>query len=182
MAAPGQSIVEDHPQRAEIDRAILRNESSRAISRWCSPPVSHSAVNDYRKRVTASLRAKQAKRIAKQAINVANESGANVSAELIQKTTQQAIDRQTIAQPFIRALERKYERYERWMQGAEAKEDYKALAAIDRAETGAIQLQAQLADAFPRNDAAGATQVNIAICLPEPVQSDSGPVIDIDPL
>lgn len=176
-----RSFIEDHPQRVQIERSIIAGKSSRAIAATCSPPVSHSAINDYRKKALAHAVGKQAKAVVKQAINLARESGENVSTELIRETT----SRQTLAAPFIATLERKYARYERWMQGAESKDDFKALASLDTAETRAIQLQAQLAGAL-QQDQQTTTQINVALVMPSTSQADrpalaSGTTIDVEP-
>lgn len=175
------SVIEDHPQLTEINNAILNRQSIDQITKWVSPPVSRATIQRYRARVLAPAIKQHAQTVSRHIVSAVKDAVPGIADEAIRHE----IDRRTIAAPFIARVEQKFKRYEKWMDGAEQKEDYRALSALDTAETRAIQLQAQLSGALQSDASMVNQQIAIAIQLPalEPDHSSTAgeAVIDIQP-
>jgi len=173
------SLVEDHPQRKQIEADILAGLSLRAIGSRVSPPVSAPTLQRYVAKFLRPALDKQRSNLIKHVTETVTQKTGIDDVEAVRNETA----RELAARPFLSRIERKFERYERWMEGAEKKEDWKALASLDTAETRSIELQARLSGAL---DSAPSTavQVNIALCLPDPERPASnaaGQVVDVEP-
>lgn len=163
------SVIEDHPQLNEINRAILNKQSIDAIVKWVSPQVSRATIQRYRARVLAAPIKQHARTLAKRVVeNVTREVPALSEAQI-----RGELDQQTIAQPFRKLLDKKLARYDRWIDIAHEKGDVRGFAAVDSAETRAIELDARLAHALDPSSQ-NAQTINIAVVLPAPVQPASG--------
>lgn len=188
------SMLEDHPQRAEIERAILSGSSVRAITEWCKPRVSHVTVSKFRARLLRPAMQAKAKTMAKQALAFARRA----DAELTQEQFTQLSDRANLIEPFIQRLNGKYKRYDTLLADAvkgqvvlkdgnpvELSPDIRAVAALDQAETRAMDLHARIAGLL-QQDQPSVTQVNVALVMPSTSQADrpalaSGTTIDVEP-
>lgn len=176
------SIIEDHPQRIQIDRAILAGQSARAISRWANPYVSHTAVNLYRSSILKYAVARKAKDVATKAIQaVTKETGVNQSA------ASDAVTRAALLQPFLERMEKKYTRYDKLLDPKVLQDlDPRAVAALDTAETRAMDLHAKLAGVIDSGTSQATT--NIMLVLPRGNEAQERPpalgqpYIDVEPV
>jgi len=198
-------VIEDHPQRAEIERAIIANSSVRSISEWVTPKVSPAAIQRYRANLLAPAVRNSAKRVATQAIASAQRRGADISAVEIRDEQK----RDALLKPFLERIERKYKRYDKLLSeaeegrilldkkgnavlDAEGKPIYVApslrdIAALDSAETRAMQFHGDALGITGQAQSAAGVAVNIALVLPRPADEqragdiEDGPVIDVSP-
>lgn len=169
--------VELHPQRKQIERDILAGIGYREIAKRVSPPVSPATLQRYGAKMLKPALEKRRADLIKQVSRSVAEKADGVAPELIRSETEQRLS----AQPFVRQLQAKYDRYGRWFKGAEEKEDWRALAALDGAETRTIELDARLHGALD-TASQNAQTINIAVVLPAPVQpatGSSGVTLDI---
>lgn len=186
MAQRGESILEAHPQRAEIERAIIAGQSVRSIAAWCQPRVSHATVSLFRSKLLKHVVRHSAKDVAREALSIAVKHNPEISAQDMQALT----ERRTLAEPFISRIEEVESARRRMLSTAEDKADARGFAAIDSARLRAIQLQAQLAGALTTDAASAAQQIAIAVFVqPAPAEpagsqaaSASAAVIDVEPV
>ena len=150
-----QVTVETHPQRKRIVDALLNGESARSVAKWTTPPLHFATVARYARRVkdAAAQQLAVAKVLATQRATA--ESG--TENEQIELATKLAMT----ANPVLALIEKKHARYDRWIEGAEKKEDFRTCASIDGAETKAIELQARMLGLID----APVSTTNIAVVL-----------------
>lgn len=179
MANNASAVLETHPQRLKVIAALTSGESTRSIAEWLDPKVSHNSIARYRReRIKPALAAKFGGRPSLCATDSTTKDVQHVSA-----VTRQALD----ADLFTQRLAAKYARYDRVLQAAETKEDYRAVAALDQAETRTMHFQAELEGRLNSGNTANVVN-NMVIVLPTggtgsvaPVSRlVSGPTIDID--
>ena len=133
-----QPTVDTHPQRAKIIDAVLAGQSCREISKGLDPPLHYVTIARFAQRSKQALaqQAAAAKALAEQQHG---DTGKLQPGDLIE-ATKAALT----ANPILARIEKKYERYDRWIEGAEKKEDFRTCASIDGTETKALELQARM--------------------------------------
>lgn len=161
------STIQQHPQLKAIQSKLLAGIPVRRIA--AEHKCSYQALGRYKRNV-----------LAKAILQGQSKVPANVSRESIEpiKAIQSNINTLIAAQSTAELLERKWAGIERMKALAEGKSDVGGWASLDRAETAALQLRAQLAGEL-QPQVAGNVQVAILIPSPAAMQ-DAGQVIDID--
>ena len=151
MAGKQVRRIDQHPKRNQIIDALLAGQSSRAVAKLAG--VSHTQVADYKRKVVLPALKNAGKTLERN--NVPEEI-----AEKVQETV--ALTKLAAAEnPVLTRIEKKYERYDRWIDGAEKKEDFRTCASIDGAETKALELQARMLGLID----APVSTTNIAVVL-----------------
>lgn len=187
--------VHDHPQLAEIERAIISGKTIREIAKCANPRLSVSAVQRYKAKLVAPVVRNTAKSVAAQVLAKKTITRSNVSRAEVQNECNRA----TILQPFLKRVERKYKRYDSLLSEAEKANvvldklgnpvvlspDLRAIAALDAAETRTMEFHGR-ALGILQQDQQTTTQINVALVMPSASQADrpagaSGTTIDVEP-
>ena len=127
------------PMRGRVLEMLIEDYSSRDISSFLlqhGHKISFAAIARY-KRVDLPRHLESARKI--QQIQELESPDRQTSDNLATIT-----NASLAADPILSRMLQKYGRYDRWFADAEAKKDYVALTSIDRSETGAIRLHAEL--------------------------------------
>jgi hypothetical protein len=154
-----QPAVDTHPQREKIIEALVAGESPQSISKWCNPPINHVSIWRYRRnRIEAKLSQVQqtAKALQDNIIQATRDNGV-VDPAVIHAATSAL----TTADPIMSRVLAKYSRYDDMLAKAQETGDLGGFAAVDRAETQALTLHANLTGRL--QSAAPTTLVQIVI-------------------
>ncbi|MFH1635801.1 MAG: hypothetical protein ABIG63_17555 [Chloroflexota bacterium] len=167
---PGPAI-ESHPNKQKIIDAMLEGKPSRYIREHFAPDLHYTTIARY-KRTTLAQHIRTARKLLQNNHTVVNSTH---PAQQLAIATQQV----SSAQPFVSRLKAREDRREGWMKKAEDKEDFRALAALDRNEHGDIRLEAELTGALAgQQQQPGAPAVVIVMpSLPGPQPAD---VVDVE--
>jgi hypothetical protein len=186
MSSVAEHSIDSHPMKSRIIEAVAKGQSARKIAAWCDPPLHFATVARFARRVK-EVGAQQlaVAKILRANDNISGDNTVRPEDREILDATKQAMQ----ANPVLARISQKFGRYDRWLQGAESNEDYRACASVDGAETKALELQAKLLGLL--QDTAGTTN-NVQILVlppstrPESLQSaqgqiGAGEVIDVEP-
>ena len=178
------SVIEVHPQRADIEKAIIAGQTIRDIAKWVVPRVSAMAVQRHRTKLLKPALRNTAKSIVNEAIATAAKRGVEVSASELRDVA----ERQRLAQPFIARVAEMDAARARMFNLAESKEDPRGWASLDSVRLKAVELEAKLAGALDSQAAASQTSITMLLLprpdAPEPAHNSSSAadaVVDIAP-
>ncbi len=167
MTRGPRSSIEQHPQFKAIVDSLLSMTPQREIAKRFN--VSQAALSRFS---ANTLKKALSRKNPMDAVGVRAETAQTIkqskseSAELIRLESTAAL------------LEKKWSGIERMKALAESKSDVGGWASLDRAETAALQLRAQLAGELQPQVTGN---VQVAILIPSPAaMRDAGQVIDID--
>jgi hypothetical protein len=131
--------IDTHPQRDKILEALLNNESPQSIAKWINPPINHTSIWRYRRnRIEPKLKqaAETAKTLQQNALLAARASVA-VPDDVIRDAAYASV----AADPIMSRVLAKYQRYDDMYAKTV---DPQGFSSIDRAETQALTLHANL--------------------------------------
>lgn len=162
------SAIEAHPQKKAIIDCILARVPQREIARRFG--MSQAAVHRFIQKAVKPALTKQSTQ------NITTASSQTVKDIRHAKQESKGL---IALESTAALLERKWSGIERMKQLAETKEDIGGWASLDRAETAALQLRAQLAGELAPQ---ASSNIQVAILIPPPPASgaDGCQVIDVD--
>jgi uncharacterized protein YdcH (DUF465 family) len=132
----------DHPQRERIIEALVAGESSYSVAQWCKPTVHPTTIWRFRRNCIAP-KLSQVEQFAKSLQDNILQS-ANGNATVNPAVIQNAVSALAVADPLLNRVNRKYERYDDMIAKAQKANDFGGFSAVDRAETQALRLHAEL--------------------------------------
>jgi len=172
------TVVEKHPQRAEIIEAILSGETLRSIAKRVVPPLNHVSLGRFKLKLIApavnGLKGKTGE--SKRLSEIATIAGVGEPpSDAIQAA------RDSMKHALIETVNARKLRRERWISEAEKRPivspetgeivgnmmDHKALAAHDRNEGSDIEFTAKLSGLL-QDSSAGAATIRAVVLMPAP--------------
>lgn len=161
------STIERHPNRQAIISKLLAGiPASRIAAEY---KVSAQALGRFKRNTLQKI-----------VLSPKAAESVSVTPQTVSDLTQMRSNAQSLITSVSTAalLERKFERYQTMLGRAADSGDLKAWASIDRSETSALQLRAQLAGELAPQVAGN---VQVAILIPSPAaMQDMGQVIEVD--
>lgn len=172
------SPVEDHPEFPEIVRALADGLSTYQVSeRW---KISQSTVSRYRAKRLDPAILEAIRRKNRGQINPAKPTTSELIAPEAEGAIAAGMERATRRDlPGDMVLDRmtsKLSRYGKWFSGAEKARDFKSLAALDGAESRAIELFARLTGRL--DSSSSTTTTNITVIMPSGIKRENPVIID----
>jgi hypothetical protein len=172
------STVEGHPHKEKIVEMILANVSLRKIADIVTPPLSIMALHRYKQKILKPAivnAANLSKVLSRQGIDPKEVLTSPESCATVTEAVQAAVK----ADPFLTHVQKSLERRERWMQQAEEKNDFRAMAALDRNDISALELHARLAGRLD-SAAGGQISINISVAAGSKVQVTPTPAEQVE--
>jgi hypothetical protein len=163
-----------HVRKNAVDM-LLADESTRKVSTYLEKHgivVSHSAVARYKKLVLQPAVAAGTK--LQQIERITNAEGEKISS--VADLTKRVLE----ADPLLARLAEKRDRSDKMMDSAVEDKDYKGFAAIDRADTANMTLEAQLTGRLQQQGPSISVQLVFGQQMPETPVINIGDVIDIE--
>lgn len=163
--------------------AFARKEPPKSIAKWLNPPLSHVAIWNYRVKhfePTLAKASQAAARLSRATLNAAADANIDIDQE-VRTLTADAMK----ADPLLARIEKKYSNYDVLTSEAVKDKDFKGFAAVDRAETAALTLHAQLTGRLQQAQTNVAVQVVFGAPPAETSEIrplETGSVIDLDPI
>jgi hypothetical protein len=168
------------PLRTKVIDMLLSDVSTRKVAAFMTEhgySVTHNAIAEYKrydlpKHLATARKLQQLQQF---------EAVSGDTVESLASITNQ----QLAADPLISRLERKYERYDTLTGQAVQAKDFAGFASIDRAETQAMRLHAELTGRLAEKQTALSVQLvfaNATEAQPEVRQLDDSGIIDIEPI
>lgn len=165
------STIERHPNRQAIINKILAGLQLKDIAAEYN--VSPQALGRFRRntlrKIVLSPKAAQSASVTPQTVSQLTQLKSNLNTSIAAMST-------------AAMVERKLGRYDRLLGKAEMDNDLRSWASIDRSETAALQLRAQLAGELQQQ---AQSNIQVAILIPPPVAGspqwgEDGPTIEVD--
>jgi hypothetical protein len=174
--APGVESLPPHIRQQTIDR-LLSGESARAVSRYLDMQgykLSHAAVARYNSKVVRPALKTGAKLQRLQSLAETPREQLVETAAL----TQEAL----AADPILSRIRAKQARMDRVLVKAEESENYSAVAALEAADTRALDLEARVTGRLQATTNSTTIQVAVMYQAAPPAQiaESQGEIIDVD--
>jgi hypothetical protein len=153
--------VDGHPERAKIIEAILAGIPVRQIAQSIGPPpISHHAIAKYRRDVVVPT-LKNSSVLSK----VLHFQGVN-PVECLQDRGERELARAAlVSDPVMERLRQRAAERERLMAIAEAKEDIRGWAAVDRNDLTALELEAKLTGRLEAGSGGNPVQIVVPVTV-----------------
>lgn len=166
------STIEQHPQKDKIIEALLTRVPMRTIAARYN--LTAQSISRYNRKVILPTIAKQLK----QSTSLVDNSGNTDSVAMVARGTRQEIEES----PVKTVLARKLGRYAPILQKAEDKEDYRAWASVDGAETRTLELLAKITGELDDRPVSNTLVVIGATPTASSAPVHQAEVIDISPI
>lgn len=168
-----------HPLRERIDEALLSGMHYRAVSNaeWLKPKLSTTSIFNYWKKVIQPRLGANTNIV--KALRDGGLLNGTASVHAVGTALQSVTQAQLAADPYISRMAQQDSERLRIKGLAEAKEDYRTWAALDKNDLSATELHARLTGRL--DSSAGTTTNNVMVFMPSG-QIPTAEVIDVQPI